>query len=116
MHIDALQAAFDARDLDGLLELMDDGVVWRGVPADEDIPICHDRREVRGTMEHYVARGGDAHPVILDDRGDSVLVEVRANLDVPRGALYQVFTFRGAKVVLIQTIGTATPRSRPWFS
>jgi len=41
-----LQAVFDARDLERLVELMDEGVVWRGVPMGDEVPHCHDRREV----------------------------------------------------------------------
>ena len=107
MHRDALQAAFDAHELDRLVGLMDEGVVWRGVPTEDGVPICRDRREVRDTMQHFIDHGGDAVPVILAKRGDSVLVEVRPrpgetdHHHVPT-ELYQVFTFRAGRIALIQ--------------
>jgi ketosteroid isomerase-like protein len=119
VHADALRAALDSRALEVLVGLMDEGVVWRGVPGppladahDEDdeyehhrVPMCHDRDEVQRAMQAYLDGGGDADLVILGERGDSVLVEVRQRheaslMRVP--PLHQIFTFRGGRVVLIQ--------------
>ena len=110
MHRDALQAVFDARELDRLISLMDEAVVWRGVPTEDEIPICRDRGEVRDTMQHFIGHGGDAEMVILGERGDSVLVDVRprpgeTDHDGGPTQLYQVFTFRGDRIALIQDYG-----------
>jgi len=108
----SLQDAFDGHLLAQLIALMDQGVVWRGVPSQPDevedgIPICRDRHEVHARMQHYVEHGGDADSVILAERGDSVAVEVRPRPGAgdehgigPR--LFQVMTFRGDRIVLIQ--------------
>lgn len=119
VHRERLQAAFDARDLDRLVPLMDEGIVWRGVPRPEEeggIPVCTDRDQVRDQMQR-LDQGGDADPLILAESGDSVLVEVRPHVrphDHPPGdghdadhdhvypELWQVLTFRAGRMVLIQ--------------
>ncbi|MEO7117480.1 MAG: nuclear transport factor 2 family protein [Candidatus Limnocylindrales bacterium] len=97
-----LQAAFDARDLERLVAMMDDGVVWRGVPMGDEVPHCHDRREVHDMLDAYQAQGGDAHPLVIASSGDSVAVDTRARLADRDGELYQVYTFRGPRIALIQ--------------
>jgi len=100
---DRLRAVFEAHDLAGMLALMDEHVVWRGL----DLPrqataLCHDRAEVAEVYRSAIARGRDGEPVILRVAGDSVVVDPRpvpAREDV---ALHQVFTFRGSSIVLIQ--------------
>ena len=120
---DRLQAAFDSRDLEQLVALLDERVVWRGLPLvmhvnhhdhDEDpdagrdddhgrehAPMCTSRDEVRGVFERFMADGGTGHPVVLGEAGDSVVVDPRPEppLAFP---LHQAFTFRGGRVVLIQ--------------
>ena len=121
---DRLQAAFDSRDLKQLVALLDERVVWRGLPqgshhpndhnddegpevgADDDhdpelAPMCTSRDEVRGVFERFMADGGTGHPVVLGETGDSVVVDPRPEppLAFP---LHQAFTFRGGRVVLIQ--------------
>ena len=97
-----LQAVFDARDLERLVELMDEGVVWRGVPMGDEVPHCHDRREVHDMLDAYRAQGGDAHPLVIASNGDSVVVGARARLPNRDGELYQVYTFRGPRIAFIQ--------------
>jgi hypothetical protein len=110
-----LQAAFSSGQLARLVSIMDPWIVWRGVPGPGDpdanelehIPICRSREEVRGTMQDFIDQGGDAEPIILAEQGDSVLVELRARTgltdhDLGAPPQFQVFTFRGATIALIQ--------------
>lgn len=118
-----LETAFDSRDLERLVALLDERVVWRGLPQVEYVnghdqaespeareaddhdhdhpPMCTSRDEVRGVFERFMAGGGTGHPVVLAEAGDSLVVDPRAEppLEFP---LHQAFTFRGARVVLIQ--------------
>lgn len=120
---DRLQAAFDSRDLNPLVALLDERVIWRGLPEVEDVndhdhesgpedqaqddhdhdhpPICTSRDEVRGVFEGFMAGGGTGHPVVLAGTGDSVVVDPRPDPPLPF-PLHQAFTFRGGRVVLIQ--------------
>ena len=119
MHRESLQDAFASRDLERLVALMDEGVVWRGVPPpphhhdegaeehDHGPGICRDRGEVQHLMRRFLARGGTTDPVVVAEQGDSVAVELRASPigDDPDQRLlarYQVLTFRGDRIVLIQ--------------
>ena len=115
---EALAAAFDSRDLGRLIDLMDPRVVWRGIvdesreddhhhdhdeehDHDHGPPLCSDRVQVREVFERYLAHGATGDPVVLDEVGDTVVVDPRP---VPRlpFPLHQSFTFRGDRVVLIQ--------------
>lgn len=120
---DRLQAAFDSRDLNHLVALLDERVIWRGLPEveygsehddqrfpdelmqdDDDhehLPMCTSRDEVRGVFERFMAAGGTGNPVVLAEAGDSLVVDPRPEppLAFP---LHQAFTFRGGRVVLIQ--------------
>jgi ketosteroid isomerase-like protein len=120
---ESLQAAFDSRDLDRLVALLDDRVVWRGLPETEYVdehdleggpqelaledddddhpPMCTSREEVREVFQRFMAGGGTGHPVVLAESGDSVVVDPRPEPLLPF-PLHQVFTFRGARIVLIQ--------------
>lgn len=119
-HGDSLRAAFDSRDLDQLLGLLDDRVIWRGLPNDdhehehdeddghshdehdhEHPPLCIDRGQARAVFERFMAAGETGRPVVVAEAGDSVVVDPRP--EPPRAfALHQGFTFRGDLVVLIQ--------------
>ena len=81
---------------------MDPEVTWRGVHRPgQDVPMCHNRREVRRVMVRAMASGRDGHPRIVGESGDSVVVDPRPH---PRSTrhLHQVFTFRGGRIALIQ--------------
>ena len=118
---EALRAAFASRDLEQLLGLLDERVIWRGVPDDhpehdeadahrhdeqddddhDHPPMCTDRGQVRGVFERFMAGGGTGHPEVLAEVGDSVVVDPRPEPPLPF-PLHQGFTFRGDRVVLIQ--------------
>jgi ketosteroid isomerase-like protein len=120
-HGESLRAAFDSRDLERLLALLDERVIWRGLPNDDiehdaagehpddtidhevraDLPLCTDRDQVRGVFERFMAGGGTGHPVVLAEAGDSVVVDPKPEPRLPY-PLHQGFTFRGERVVLIQ--------------
>ena len=111
---EALAAAFDSRDLEWLIGLLDERVIWRGLPSDDHEdeehdpdghdhgpPMCTDRDQVREVFEGYLAGGATGHPVILAEVGDTVVVDPRPAPPLPF-PLHQSFTFRGARIVLIQ--------------
>ena len=119
-HGQELREAFDSRDVERVIGLMDERVLWRGLPIEapdldaeddhddpndhdhhHDVPLCVNRDEVRGVFEQALADGFTGAPEILAEVGDSVVVDPQAG---PLGApgLHQVFTFRGDRVVLIQ--------------
>jgi len=104
VHSDRLRTAFESRDLDQLLALMDENVLWRGLQQpDDETPICRSRADVREVLERFLERGGTGYPEILGEVGDSVVVDPRP--DPPAQltpTLHQVYTFRGARVVLMQ--------------
>ena len=119
-HGDALRTAFDSRDLEQLFSLLDERVIWRGLPDDgnehgddahspsehgdddhDHLPLCTDRDQVRGVFERFMAGGGTGSPVVLAEVGDSVIVDPRPEPPLPF-PLHQGFTFRGDRVVLIQ--------------
>ena len=64
---EALAAAFDSGDLERLIALLDDRVIWRGLPSgdhedeehdpgdehDHGPPMCTDRDQVRGVFEGF---------------------------------------------------------------
>ena len=113
-NAERLRAAFDASDLEQLVGLLDERVIWRGLPTDDhehadedhehdhdDAPICRSRDEVRSVFEGVLAEGRTGHPVILAEVGDSVVVDPRPEPVLPF-PLHQAFTFRGGLVVLIQ--------------
>jgi ketosteroid isomerase-like protein len=101
-NADRLRDAFESRQLDRLIDMMDAGVTWRGIaqPGDE-VPICRDRDEVREVMAQAIARGRDGRPVIIAEAGDSLVVDPRAEPPGPV-ELHQVVTFRGGRIVLMQ--------------
>jgi hypothetical protein len=117
-HGESLRAAFDSRDLEQLLGLLDDRVIWRGLPNgdqehDEDdghshdehehehLPLCTDRDQVRAVFEQFMSGSGTGRPVVLAEAGDSVVVDPRPEPPLPL-PLHLGFTFRGDLVVLIQ--------------
>jgi ketosteroid isomerase-like protein len=114
----SLQTAFDSRNLDQLVDLLDERVIWRDIPTehsdrgrdqsephDEDehehLALCTDRHQVRDVFEQFMTAGGTGSPVALAESGDSVVVDPQPEppLEYP---LHQAFTFRGERVVLIQ--------------
>ena len=113
----SLAAAFDSRDLERLIGLLDEQVTWRGLPNrdhehdpaseherddhDHAVPLCSDRDQVRGVLEGFLAGGGTGYPVVIAEVGDTVVVNPRTEPLRPF-ALHQDFTFRGGRVVLIQ--------------
>lgn len=122
-HAEALSAAFESRDLDALVGLLDERVIWRGLPVDDDdnahdhladdhdrhdqaddhahAPMCVTRQEVRDVLERFLARGSSGQPVAIAEEGDSVVVDPRPEPPLPL-PLHQAFTFRGGRIVLIQ--------------
>lgn len=78
-NTEALRAAFESRELDQLLALLDARVVWLGIQdtgsgaepnhddnhdhAEHDVaPMCTDREQVRDVFEGFL---GGAHPGML---------------------------------------------------
>jgi hypothetical protein len=101
-NADRLREAFDSRQLDRLIDMMDHGVTWRGIQLPgEEVPICHDRDEVRKVMAEAIARGRDGRPEIIAEAGDSLVVDPHAEPPGPVD-LHQVVTFRGGRIVLMQ--------------
>ena len=119
-HRETLEAAFDSRDLEQLVRLLDERVVWRGLPDDEHEhddagadgdapgadhhehpPMCTSREAVREALARFMAGGRTGYPVVLAEAGDSMVVDPRAEPPLPI-PLHQGFTFRGGRVVLIQ--------------
>jgi hypothetical protein len=114
-HGDALTAAFDSRDLERLIGLLDERVIWRGLPSDDHEdeehdpgddhdhgpPMCTDRDQVREVFEGYLGGGATGNPVVLAEVGDTVVVDPRPEPRLPF-PLHQSFKFRGDRIVLIQ--------------
>jgi ketosteroid isomerase-like protein len=123
VHGEALSEAFESRGLDALVGLLDERVVWRGLPTDDDenahdhlahdidrdghahgrahAPMCTSRQEVRDVLEGFLASGVSGRPVVIAEEGDSVVVDPRSEPPMPM-PLHQAFTFRGGRIVLIQ--------------
>lgn len=123
IHSEALSAAFESGDLDALVGLLDERVVWRGLPADDGehahdhhtdsgdhdghrhehahAPMCTSRQEVRDMLDELISSGTSARPVVIAEEGDSVAVDLGPEPPLPL-PLHQVFTFRGGRIVLIQ--------------
>ena len=119
-HRQALSHAFNSRDLEQLVNLLDERVIWRGLPNNVDeeqgdahahdelsehelehLPLCIDRDQVRDAFERFIAGGSTGYPVVLAEAGDSVVVDPRPEPPLPL-PLHQGFTFRGDRIVLIQ--------------
>ena len=121
-HEASLQAAFDSRDLDQFVALLDERVVWRGLPVEQDAdhqhdavtddrdpddshddrpPMCVSRAEVRSVFEQFLSTGGTGNPVVLAEEGNTIVVDPQPDPPLPY-PLHQAFTFRGDRVVLIQ--------------
>lgn len=119
-HRETLETAFGSRDLEQLVRLFDERVIWRGLPDDEHEhdavgvdgdrpevdhheypPMCINRDEVREALARFMAGGGTGYPVVLAEAGDSVVVDPRTEPPLPI-PLHHSFTFRGGRVVLIQ--------------
>ena len=127
-NAERLGAALESRDLEQLVALLDERVVWRGLPgfdygrdADEGVvaeelheehydendhdhehvPLCTNRAEVRAILEGFLAAGSTGQPVILGEAGDSLVLDPRVEPSLPF-PLHQGFTFRGGRIVLIQ--------------
>lgn len=109
---ESLTAALDSGDLDHLIGLLDELVIWRGViltdhdheevdEHDHGPPLCTDRDQVRALFERYFACGGTANPVVIAEVGDTVVIDSRPEPPRPF-QLHQSFTFRRDRVVLTQ--------------
>ena len=100
----ALVDAFERRDLEALLGLMDTNVVWRGVETpDQPTPICHNRAEVRAVFESHLAAGRSGRPEIVAETGDSVVVDPHPEPPVEgMEGLHHVYTFRQGRIVTMQ--------------
>jgi len=130
INAEGLRAAFESRELDQLVDLLDEQVVWRGLPGfdygrdtdasivgkehhdehyekgghdhgHEHVPLCTSREEVRAILEGFLAAGSTGRPVVLAEAGDSLVVDPRAEPPLPF-PLHQGFTFRAGRIVLIQ--------------
>jgi hypothetical protein len=114
-HAESLIGAFESRNLERLIALLDERVIWRGLAdeahdhADDDEhddhdhepPLCTNRDQVREVFERFLASGATGHPVVLAEVGDTVVVDPRPEPPRPF-QLHQAFTFRQDRVVLIQ--------------
>ena len=132
-NAERLRAALDSHDLAQLVALLDERVVWRGLPDfdygmgdagiavddhdrgpdgcgegddgldhdHEHVPLCSSREEVRAILEGFVAAGNTGQPAIVAETGDSLVVDQQVEPGLPF-PLHQGFTFRGARIVLIQ--------------
>jgi hypothetical protein len=117
-NAESLTAAFNSRDLERLVALLDERVIWRGLvdeqhehdeehedddehEHDHGPPMCTTRDQVRAVLERFLASGGTGHPVALAEVGDTVVVDPRPE-PAQSFALHQAFTFRLDRVVLIQ--------------
>src|SRR5437870_10728089 len=70
VHSDRLRTAFESRDLDQFMALMDENVLWRGLQQpDDETPICRSRAEVREVLVRFLERGGTGYPEILVEVG-----------------------------------------------
>ena len=111
---EVLTAAFDSRELERFIALLDERVVWRGRPDDDppehdeseddhdhEPPMCTNRDQVREILEGYLTSGSTGGPVVLAEVGDTMVVDPRPDPPLPF-PLHQAFTFRGGRVVLIQ--------------
>ena len=116
-NTERLRAAFESRDLEKMVALLDERVVWRGLPGwdyglagndhqedgddHEHLPLCSSREEVRAVLEEFLVVGSSGQPAIVGEAGDSLVVDPRAEstLAFP---LHLALTFRGGRVVLIQ--------------
>jgi ketosteroid isomerase-like protein len=100
----ALVDAFERRDLEALLGLMDTNVVWRGVETpDQPTPICHNRAEVRAVFESHLAAGRSGRPEIVAETGDSVVIDPHPEPPVEgMEDLHHVYTFRQGRIVTMQ--------------
>ena len=115
-----LGTAFESRELDQLVALLDDRVVWRGLlgfdyglaaepehgqphePDDHDhVPLCTSREDVQALLEGFLSAGGTGQPVVIAEAGDSLIVDLRPEPAIPF-PLHHAFTFRGGRIVLIQ--------------
>ena len=128
-NAERLGAAFESNELEQLVALLDERVVWRGLPGfdygrdtgsgivaedhhDEGghehdghdhvhVPLCTNREEVRVILEGFLAAGSTGQPVILAEAGDSLVIDPRTEPALPF-PLHQGFTFRAGRIVLIQ--------------
>ena len=117
-NAEALTAAFDSRDLERLVALLDERVFWRGLVdeqhehdeehADDSehehghgLPMCTDRDQVSAVLERFLASGATGHPVALAEIGDTVVVDPRPEPAQPFPH-HLAFTFRLDRVVFIQ--------------
>jgi hypothetical protein len=63
--------------------------------------MCTSREEARDVFEQFLAGGATARPAVIAESGDSLVVDPCPTPPLPF-PLHQVFTFRGARIVLIQ--------------
>jgi hypothetical protein len=111
-HGESLRSAFDSRDLERLIVLLDERVIWRAITDEthkndegrddgHGPPMCVDREQVRRVFEGFLASGATGYPLVLVEVGDTVIVDPRPEPPLPF-PLHQAFTFRHDRVVLIQ--------------
>ena len=126
-NAEQLRGAFESRELDQLVDLLDERVVWRGLPGwdygrdghaslvgheyhdaggheedrHEHVPLCASREEVRAILEGFFAAGSTGRPVVLAEAGDSLVVDPRAEPPLPF-PLHLALTFRAGRIVLMQ--------------
>jgi len=99
-----LTEAFNRRDLERFIELLDPDVVWTGLKkAGEPTPVCRNRDEVREVFERALAAGRTGSPLIVAEQGDAVVIDPRAE-PVLEGQeeLHHVYTFRGGRIVAMR--------------
>ncbi len=95
-----LREAFERRDLDAFLALLDPDVVWQGVEPDQ---ICRNREEVRQTIEAIQASGRSGRPEVVAETGDALVVDPHAEPPVPGlEELHHVYTLRDGRVARMQ--------------
>jgi ketosteroid isomerase-like protein len=62
---DRLRTAFAREDFEEMIAVLDEDVVWLGIPGAEDPPMCTNRAEVRRTFEWHIEQGNRALPKIV---------------------------------------------------
>jgi ketosteroid isomerase-like protein len=107
MDADARQAlaqAFEDRDLDQVIALLDPHVVWRGLQQPgEATPICHSRAEVRAVFERALAGGQSGSPEIVAESDDGIVIDPHPE---PPGRgmeeLHHIYRFRDGRIVTME--------------
>lgn len=99
-----IRHAFGSRDMDAFGQLLADDVRW----GDDDAPnACHNRSEVVGTFQSFIAEGvgGEVTEVEIGPAG--VLCQLRVHWPDPadrerRAELFHLYRVRGGRIIEIE--------------